>query len=66
MEKSALFHSPVSELGNAVVIVVSSVFLSNGYSAYWRSALCIRSLKYLEHMYSMTLWQGLMLTSKLA
>lgn len=34
MEKSALFHSPVSELGNAVVIVVSSVFLSNGYSAY--------------------------------
>lgn len=33
MEKSALFHSPVSELGNAVVIVVSSVFLSNGYSS---------------------------------
>lgn len=34
--------------------------------AYWRSLLCIRSLKYLEHMYSMTLWQELILTLKIA
>lgn len=45
MEKSALFHSPVSELGNAVVIVVSSVFLSNGYSSLLKKRIVYTIIK---------------------
>lgn len=48
---------------NAVVIVVSSVFLSNGYSSLLKKCIVYTIIK-VEHMYSTTLW--LMLALKLA